>query len=105
LYEWRYVQLVDTVQLATIIPGSGPEYARCTFAVLEGECGDFDNSGGVSITDVTAITEYLYRGNLPAVTPRYADVNNDGIVNILDITYLIRYLLKGGPAPLEGCLG
>jgi len=49
LYEWRYVQLVDTVQLSTIIPGSGTGVCALYVYGAGGKVRDFDNSGGVSI--------------------------------------------------------
>lgn len=104
LFEPRFVQMVDSVLYRTIIPGSGPEYASAQFVVLAGKCGDINNDGIVNLIDVTVAVSYLFRGETPPVTPRFADVNNDGRVNILDATYLIRYLVKDGPAPLGGCL-
>ena len=56
--------------------------------------GDADNDGQVSISDVTAIIDYLLSGtgeiNLTA-----ADVDADGTMSINDVTTLIDYLLSG----------
>ena len=56
--------------------------------------GDADNDGQVSISDVTAIIDYLLSGtgeiNLTA-----ADVDADGTISINDVTTLIDYLLSG----------
>jgi hypothetical protein len=55
--------------------------------------GDVDNSGHLSIADVTALIDLLLSGG---VAPDAADVNQDGGVGIGDVTALIDLLLANG---------
>ncbi|MBQ9556254.1 MAG: hypothetical protein IJV05_08515 [Muribaculaceae bacterium] len=54
--------------------------------------GDVDQSGHVSIDDVTALIDYLLSG---AEAPASADCDLSGNVSIDDVTALIDYLLSG----------
>ena len=54
--------------------------------------GDVNNDGNVSISDVTALINYLLT-NPEAIIIRN-DVNLNGKVNISDVTALINYLLS-----------
>lgn len=53
------------------------------------------NGGGVTITDVTFLIDYLLGANPNPFDPQAADCNNDGVISILDVTALIDYLLTG----------
>ena len=57
--------------------------------------GDVNGDGSVSISDVTALIDYLLNGNPSSISLSAADCNQDGSVNIGDVTVLIDYLLKG----------
>lgn len=57
--------------------------------------GDLDGDGKVTITDITAMIDYLLNGTIDQIDPAIADVNHDGAVNIADITALIDMLLAG----------
>ena len=57
--------------------------------------GDVDNSGKVSIGDVTALINYLLSGNADDINILAADVDGDGKINIGDVTALINTLLSG----------
>jgi Leucine-rich repeat (LRR) protein len=57
--------------------------------------GDVDGNGKVNIDDVTALIDYLLRGNASGVNVGNADCYVDGKVNIDDLTTLINYLLMG----------
>ena len=57
--------------------------------------GDVDGDNGVSISDVTALIDYLLSGNAAGINLSAADCDNDSIVNIADVTALIDYLLAG----------
>lgn len=52
--------------------------------------GDVNGDGTVSISDVTALIDYLLSG---AGAPAAADCNDDGEINISDVTTLIDFLL------------
>ena len=55
--------------------------------------GDVNNDGTRSITDVTALINYLLTHNASAVNLTAADVNGDTVINITDVTTLINLLL------------
>ena len=54
-----------------------------------------NGDGGVNISDVTTLIDYLLSGNASGVNLTAADCNQDGSVNISDVTTLIDYLLSG----------
>ena len=57
--------------------------------------GDVDDDGAVSISDVTALIDYLLSGDASAINIEAADCDQDGEVAISDVTTLIDYLLSG----------
>ena len=57
--------------------------------------GDVDNSGKVTITDVSALISYLLSGDETGVNLLAADVNKDGKVTIADVSDIISILLNG----------
>ncbi len=57
--------------------------------------GDVNDSGDVTIADVTFLIDYLLGGNTSGINMAAADCNKDGSVTIADVTALIDYLLKG----------
>ena len=56
--------------------------------------GDVNNDGNVSISDVTALIDYLLGSNTNINTDA-ADCNTDNNISIADVTALIDYLLYG----------
>ena len=56
--------------------------------------GDVNNDGNVSISDVTALIDYLLGSNTDINTDA-ADCNTDNNISIADVTALIDYLLYG----------
>ena len=57
--------------------------------------GDVDGDGGVDISDLTTLINYLLTGNATGVNLSAADCDNSGNVNISDVTTLNNYLLRG----------
>ena len=57
--------------------------------------GDVDGDGEVTISDVTALIDYLLSGSASGVDVNAADTDLSGSVDISDVTTLIDYLLKG----------
>ena len=57
--------------------------------------GDVNNDGVVSVSDVTALIDYLLSGDASAINIDAADCNLDSGVTIPDVTSLIDYLLGG----------
>lgn len=61
--------------------------------------GDADHDGMWSVSDLTYLVDYLFRGGPPPPCPQEADVNADGEINVADITDFILFLFGGGPGP------
>ena len=57
--------------------------------------GDVDADGNVTISDVTALIDYLLSGDASGIVLANADCDLDGNVAISDVTTLIDYLLSG----------
>lgn len=72
----------------------------CSLTVLasggeDGLLGDVNDDGKVNIDDLTALIDYLLRGDASLINMNNADVYTDGQLNIDDVTTLIKYLLSG----------
>ena len=68
--------------------------------------GDVDADGNVTISDVTALIDYLLSGNASGIVLSNADCDQDGNVTISDVTTLIDYLLSGNwPGEQEFTVG
>jgi len=57
--------------------------------------GDVNGDGSVTITDVTALINYLLSQDASGVNLEAANCNQDSDVNITDVTTLVNYLLSG----------
>jgi len=67
-------------------------------------CGDVDASGGVNVSDLIYLVDYLFHGGAaPYPLLRTGDVDCTCSVNIADVVYLVNYLFSSGPAPCQGC--
>lgn len=67
--------------------------------------GDVDHSGGVDVSDLGYIVDYLFRGGPPPICNEdgyyaEADVDNSGGVDVSDLGYIVDYLFRGGPPPV-----
>ena len=62
--------------------------------------GDVNGDGNVTISDVTALIDYLLSGDEGSVLMINCDVNKDGKVAISDVTALIDLLLSGERNPV-----
>ena len=56
--------------------------------------GDVDKDGSVTISDVTALIDYLLTGDATPINLDAADVDEDGQITIADVTTLIDMLLQ-----------
>ncbi len=66
-------------------------------------CGDANGSGGINISDVVFLINYIFSGG-PAPNPLASgDANCSGLVNISDAVYIVNYIFSGGPAPCSSC--
>ena len=57
--------------------------------------GDVNEDGNVTISDVTALIDYLLSGNTDGMSTDNAECNLDNSISIADVTALIDYLLGG----------
>jgi hypothetical protein len=62
---------------------------------VNGIKGDVNGDGHVSISDVTALINYLMSGNNTSIQAGNADMNSDGSISISDVTALINKLMRG----------
>lgn len=67
--------------------------------------GDADNSGSVSIGDVTFLIARIFSGGPAPSCNDEGDANGDNGLTIGDVTYLIAHIFSGGPAPVCGTTG
>lgn len=67
------------------------------------QCGDFDFSGSVSISDAVGIINYIFAGGHQPMSRSKADVDCTGSVSIGDAVHLINYIFGGGSVPCSGC--
>ncbi|MCX6832064.1 MAG: dockerin type I repeat-containing protein, partial [candidate division Zixibacteria bacterium] len=67
------------------------------------DCGDFDGSGGINISDVVYVIRYIFSGGVAPIDIHGGDVNCDNTCDISDIVYLLAYIFSGGPAPCANC--
>ena len=71
--------------------------AKAMLQVMRAEVlipGDANGDGRLTIDDVTALIDYLLKGDRNAIDWDCADADNSGAVNIDDVTALINLLLK-----------
>lgn len=57
--------------------------------------GDVNCDGNVTISDVTALINYLLSGDATGISVEAANCNQDESVSISDVTALINFLLSG----------
>ena len=68
--------------------------------------GDVNDDLDVDINDVTALINYVLKGDGSAISLSNADCNQEGNIDINDVTALIDYLLSGSwPEPVYTVVG
>ena len=86
----RNVEIADANSANNVI-----DFVKSTLTVLTYTVGDVNNDGRISITDFTAIVEYLM-GNAPAVfIEKAADISGDGKISVTDLTSLVPLIMQG----------
>jgi hypothetical protein len=66
-------------------------------------CGDFNGSGSLNISDVVYVIRYIFSGGEPPLDDHNGDVNCDNKCDIGDVVYLLEVIFAGFVAPCEGC--
>ena len=61
--------------------------------------GDINRDDGLDISDVLAILNYLFHGDVPPHCEPVADVNDDEEVDITDAVFALEHLFLGGEPP------
>ncbi len=85
--------------------GSSMNYAPIGLTGTISVCiarGDMDGASGTTVSDITYLTDFLFRGGFPPSPIEAGDVNCSDDVNVADLTYMVNYLFQGGSAPC-GC--
>ena len=79
--------------------GGSSDFDYITISYVQFLCGDANGDGVVNGTDITFLTNYLYRQGPPPDPIQAGDCNMDGIVDVGDMVYLVDYLYHEGPEP------
>ncbi len=66
--------------------------------------GDVNNSGEVTVADLTFLVAALYVGGPTPLLPNNADVDGSCDINVGDLTYLLGFIFGDGPEPMPGCV-
>lgn len=61
--------------------------------------GDVNLSGGINLTDVVYLNNYLFSGGPAPPCLDAADADSSGGLSLSDPVFLVNYLFNGGPAP------
>lgn len=62
--------------------------------------GDLDLTPGISVSDLTYLVEFLFKGGNPPAYEGAGDVDCDGGTNVNDLSYLVAYMFRGGAEPV-----
>jgi hypothetical protein len=95
-YNDKTTILADQIILSTAEErncASSPS-AICYVGDLTGILGDANNDGQVDYADVTCITNYLLKMDVPGFVEYQADINQDKIINITDVVEIIHAIKK-----------
>ena len=91
-------QIIE-VTAFTVIDGYEPSelayYEVFIPAKVQVKPGDADGDGEVTISDVTAIIDFILSNGTGSANLTGADVDNDGEITINDVTALIDYIING----------
>ena len=83
-------QRTDTINVSlSVVDPPEPNYV----------CGDADHSGGVNVSDVVYLVQYIFADG-PAPNPTAAgDTDCGGSIDLADAVYLINHIFGGNPNP------
>lgn len=83
--------------------GYTPVFVKATIPITPYKPGDVNHDMTVSVTDVIALINYLFKSGPEPYPFVAADVDASCDVKVADVIYLINYLYRSGPAPKPGC--
>ena len=63
-------------------------------------CGDANDDGSFSISDLTFLVDYLFRGGPEPPVLEAADIDGQIGLTVSDITHMVDYQFRGGPPPI-----
>ncbi len=83
-------------------PGQEDSNSNGVGDVCDVLCGDVDEGGTVTISDVVFLINFIFGGG-PAPNATAADVDCSNSITISDVVYLINYIFGGGASPCAAC--
>lgn len=63
--------------------------------------GDATGDNNLTLADIIAIVNYIFKGGSIAGSIAYAECNCDGRITLADAIWLVNYVFKSGPLPCE----
>jgi hypothetical protein len=99
--------LAGTVGQTAAGPGASTNYKVTqgfwqNFSCCKGKRGDLNLSGGIDVSDLSALVSYLTSGVFVPSCKESADVNGSGGIDVSDLSSLVSYL-TGGTFVLVNC--
>ncbi len=87
--------LVDDVPSEGRIVRIVPSTSSCCVGIR----GNVNNSGGITVADLTYLVSFLFNSGPAPACPDEANVNGLGSITVADLTSLVQYLFNSGPQP------
>ncbi|MDH3891996.1 MAG: glycoside hydrolase [candidate division Zixibacteria bacterium] len=99
-HHWR----VKAFRQDPNLPYDSTDYSEGTFTIGSGCCvlrGDVDHSGGLDISDLVYLVDFMFSGGPEPLCFDEADIDSSGAepVDIADLVFLVDFMFNQGPAP------